>query len=62
MPNFEEFCFIDPLKNSGGFKQVSVGKSQVWVTTSGGAILRREGICAANPVGSGWSFSVQVSF
>ncbi|XP_018569624.2 tectonin beta-propeller repeat-containing protein isoform X2 [Anoplophora glabripennis] len=51
-----------PILNSApdttGFRHVSVGKSQVWATTNGGAMVRREGICPANPAGSGWDIGI----
>lgn len=53
--------FLDSAPNTTGFKHVSVGKTQVWATTNGGVMVRREGICSANPAGSGWDIGIAVS-
>ncbi|KAJ8966147.1 hypothetical protein NQ314_003710 [Rhamnusium bicolor] len=49
---------LNSAPNTTGFKHVSVGKSQVWATTNGGVIVRREGICPANPAGLGWDIGI----
>lgn len=47
--------------NSTAFKHVSVGKKDVWVTTNGGGLLRRLGVCLENPAGTGWDNAIAVS-
>ncbi|XP_074030994.1 tectonin beta-propeller repeat-containing peroxin 23 [Leptinotarsa decemlineata] len=49
---------LNSAPNTTGFKHVSAGNSQVWATTNGGVIVRREGICPANPAGSGWDIGI----
>lgn len=47
--------------NSSTFKQVSVGRKDVWVTTNAGGLLRRLGVCRENPAGTGWDSAIAVS-
>lgn len=47
--------------NSTGFKHVSVGRKDVWVTTNSGGLLRRMGVCRENPIGAGWDPAIAVS-
>ncbi|KAK9712924.1 Integral peroxisomal membrane peroxin [Popillia japonica] len=54
---------MDPLiistaQNTTGFKHVSVGAKEVWATTDGGVILRREGLSKENAAGSGWNWTI----
>ncbi|XP_050309364.1 tectonin beta-propeller repeat-containing protein isoform X2 [Anthonomus grandis grandis] len=51
-----------PVLNSAphtkGFKHVSVGKTEVWAITDGGAVIRRVGISKENPAGAGWDIGI----
>lgn len=61
---FQCYCnenCTDAAPNTTGFKQVCVGKNQVWAVTNGGAIMRREGISPKNPGGTGWDIGIPVS-
>ncbi|XP_072376481.1 tectonin beta-propeller repeat-containing protein [Diabrotica undecimpunctata] len=49
---------LSSASDTTGFKHVSVSHNQVWATTNAGIIVRREGICAANPAGSGWDIGI----
>lgn len=52
---------IDSAPFTKGFKQVSVGKSDVWAITDGGAYARRIGISRDNPAGCGWDIGIAVN-
>lgn len=51
---------LDSGENTTGFKHVSVGKNDVWATTNGGTIVRRQGICLNCPAGTGWDTAIPV--
>lgn len=47
--------------NASAFKQVSVGRKDVWAVTDSGAMLKRLGVCKENPTGAGWDAAIAVS-
>ncbi|KAF2895160.1 hypothetical protein ILUMI_11013 [Ignelater luminosus] len=49
---------LSSASNTSGFKQVSVGKTQVWAVTDGGVAMKRHGICPENPAGTGWNLGI----
>ncbi|KAL1491140.1 hypothetical protein ABEB36_011782 [Hypothenemus hampei] len=56
-----------PIINSApytkkGFRQVSVGRTDVWAVTVGGVIARRLGLGGRNEAGSGWDIGIAGNF
>ncbi|XP_019761431.1 tectonin beta-propeller repeat-containing protein isoform X1 [Dendroctonus ponderosae] len=49
---------LNAAPHTKGFKHVSVGKTEVWAITDGGTVIRRIGISASNPAGSGWDVGI----
>lgn len=58
---FTYFFGLDSATHTKGFKHVSVGKTEVWAVTDGGAVIRRIGISGENPAGAGWDIGIAVS-
>ncbi|XP_076270197.1 tectonin beta-propeller repeat-containing peroxin 23 isoform X2 [Rhynchophorus ferrugineus] len=49
---------LSSAPHTKGFKHVSVGKTEIWAVTDGGAVIRRVGLSPQNPAGSGWDIGI----